>query len=262
MKRAGGVVLLGLLSVLALVVRGGPAPAANAEPVALHPPASTHGALPGFLTDDAGISAWVHISQTIRLDYVKLAFRVVEDQTEDYLIGSVAVPGYDITYDPHVYVHKDGWLVAYYLDTDPVSKILDWRGRVLSPTHLERVLEKVAEKDALTLPEINHYDFRYPDATHMLLIKKNLGTFYVDIPSSYEVYNRTWVLGANCYGPTTVTYKLDGVQIAKLTGSGWKCQRGTFQEEQLLPDFLHTFNVSVAYAENFSALALIYKRPE
>jgi len=215
-----------------------------------------------FLDDEAGITAYVNVSQTIRLDYVESAFRVVEIQTEDYLIGSVSVPGYDIEYDAHVYVHESGWLVAYYLPTDPVSKIFDWRDRRLSPTLLENVLIKVANEDGITLPEVSYYDFRYPNATHMLWVKKNSGTFQIDIPSSFEFYERSWVLGAYGYAGMNVSYVLDGDTLADFGGYGWQCKRGTLTEEQLRPDLMHTFEVSVDYADNFSALVLVYREPD
>ncbi|MCP4546550.1 MAG: hypothetical protein GY835_08815, partial [bacterium] len=118
-----------------------------------------------FLLDEAGITAYVHLSQTIRLEYVQDEFRIIEDQTEDYIIGSVPVPEYDIEYDVHVYVHQSGWMVAYYLPDDPASKIVDWRNRCISPTNLETVLTNLAASDGIILPEVSYYDFRYPDAT-------------------------------------------------------------------------------------------------
>ncbi|MFW0860251.1 MAG: hypothetical protein AAGB97_08910 [Dehalococcoidia bacterium] len=40
--------------------------------------------------------------------------------------------------DVHVYVHEDGWIVAYYLKRHPVAKIIDWNN--LAVTKLEQAL--------------------------------------------------------------------------------------------------------------------------
>lgn len=221
-----------------------------------HPSAS-------FLSDEAGIAAYVHISQTIRLDYVKSAFRIIEEQTEHYLIGSVSAPGYGIEYDAHVYVHESGWLVAYYPPTYPVSKIFDWKNRRLDPTILENILTEVADEDGVTLPGVKYYDFRYPNATHMLWVKKNDGTFQINVPSSFEFYERSWAVGACPSGQGYVTYKLDEtVLVDEILVSACDAFHGTLTEEQFRPDLIHTFQVQISHASGFSSLVLVYKEPD
>lgn len=39
----------------------------------------------------------------------------------------MAVPDYPESEDVHVYVHRDGWFLAYYLVADPAGKIVNWR---------------------------------------------------------------------------------------------------------------------------------------
>ncbi len=215
-----------------------------------------------FLVDEAGITAYAHLSQTIRLDYVDSEFRTLELQTDEYLIGSVPVPGYSIEYDAHVYVHRDGWMVAYYPPSKPVSWMLDWRNRRIMPTNLERVLQVLANKDGLTLPDVNYYDFRYPNATHMLWVRKNSGTMKINIPASFEIDERSWVMGANyTYGGASASFILDGVTLARFTYSinSWQCAHGVLTEEQLLPDLMHTIKVPTQNVSNFSALTLVYR---
>lgn len=267
MKRRGRIlaVVIGVacLALAWVALNRVPADQANASTVPLQSPGNARVALDGFLVADAGIAAWAHISQTIRLDYVKLAFRVVEDQTEDYLIGSVAVPGYDIAYDPHVYVHKDGWMVAYYSPSTRVSKILDWQHRTLGTTTLERVLDKVMAQDGITLEGVEYCHFQYPDATHLLYVRKdNNGSFQINIPTAFDVIERSWlVAGFYCSYVMHVYYRLDGATLAYLDGFGWQVKRGTLAETQLLPDLSHTFQVSVENADAFSVLVLLYADP-
>jgi len=82
-----------------------------------------------FLVEEAGITAHANLSQTIRLNYVQSAFRTIEVQSEDYLIGSVPVPDYPIEYDAHAYVHctrTAGWSPTTRLLTRPARS---WTGR-------------------------------------------------------------------------------------------------------------------------------------
>jgi len=138
-------VVLSLLIAL-LLVSAGPAPAAPVQDdgvLRLQPPSfvrSAHAqegvtsdtvapeATPlGFPEDEAGIAAYFKSANPINLNNVKSVFRVIEAQTAEYIIGSVPVTNYPDTEDVHVYVHKDGWFLAYYLAADPVGKIFNWR---------------------------------------------------------------------------------------------------------------------------------------
>ena len=75
-------------------------------------------------------------------------FRTIENETTDFIVGSVAVPRYPERENAHVYVNKDGWIAAYYLTDEPVAKIIDWKGydgTIMSTTKLELALQKVAD---------------------------------------------------------------------------------------------------------------------
>jgi hypothetical protein len=68
-----------------------------------------------FLDAEAGISAYTNVGEEIDLEKAKSAFRTVEYETDEYTIGSVPLPDYPEYEDVHAYVHKDGWVVTYYL---------------------------------------------------------------------------------------------------------------------------------------------------
>ena len=217
-----------------------------------------------FLYDEAGITVYANLSTTIRLDYVASAFRTIEDHTDDYLIGWVAVSGYTMGYDAHVYVQADGWVIAYYPPSVPVSRIMDWKYRRFTPTLLERALSQVVTKDGLTLPPISYYDFRYPNATHMLWIKKNSGTFHFNLPASFTFYERSWIVSADFNWTDHVYYRVDNVVVGDLAGYGDPIAKvGYLTEAQLLPDLEHSVNISWgSYAHTvFSTLVLVYQDP-
>ena len=79
-----------------------------------------------FLDQEAGMSAHVNTGLTINLNNARNAFRTVERENSDWLIGSVPVPGHPEAEDAHVFVHRSGWIVAYYERGSPVARVVHW----------------------------------------------------------------------------------------------------------------------------------------
>jgi len=225
--------------------------------------------LASIIEDEAGISAYFQASTSISLDDVRDVFRTIEVETTDYIIGSVAVINYPESEDVHVYVHVDGWILAYYLAADPVGKIFDWRdyhdgGQTDITTKLENTLVVVAGEAGVPFTDATYYDFRNPNATHLMLIAEwiynSSDSFEINTPGSFAYYERSWSLGSNGYG----SYELDGVTI-KSHSTGWNTSQGTLTAAQLLPDQFHTIYVreesgSFQYYI-YGGLALIYRVP-
>lgn len=87
------------------------------------------------------MSAYVNTGFTINLNIVRAAFRTVERQTDTWLIGSVQVPGFPESEDAHVFVHQEGWIVAYYERGSPVARTVQWSSHANPGTHkLHQVL--------------------------------------------------------------------------------------------------------------------------
>ncbi|MBM4458275.1 MAG: hypothetical protein FJ011_11005 [Chloroflexi bacterium] len=171
---AVSVVLLGSLVSLPRQETGrGPATIALKAPpfVGVASAQSGQQSIGSFLDNEAGISAYFNAGGPVDLDMAKAAFRTIEVQTADYIIGSVPVADYPESQDVHVYVHKNGWFLAYYLKADPVGKIYDWRRYTDAtiPTKLERALAAVAGLVGVPVSSSTYYDFRYPNATHLIL---------------------------------------------------------------------------------------------
>jgi hypothetical protein len=127
---------------------------------------STSGA--SFLEEEAGVCAYTKLDTPINLSIVKTAFRTIEYECDDYIIGSVAVSN-DESEDVHVYVSKDGWLVAYYLKEEPFPKILKTLMN-FDDNKLTDALKKICDTLWVTLPPVNYYDFRNPNANRVLII--------------------------------------------------------------------------------------------
>lgn len=222
----------------------------------------------GFPQDEAGISAYFKSASPVNLADVRGVYRVIEVQTADYIIGSVPVPDWWEAYDVHLYVHRDGWFLAYYLNADPVGKIIDWRryNGAGVPTKLEKILALAANNAGTAFPGATLYDFRYPNATHMMLIvedSSNGNTFQVNLPGTFAYYARSWSLVSwptyNC-GGTYAAWDLDGTRLVQ-HGGGYEASEGNIAAALLLPDTLHSFSLPTYCTAGNGALALIYRVP-
>jgi hypothetical protein len=225
-----------------------------------------------FPQDEAGISAYFKAPTAVDLNEARRAFRTIEVETATYLIGSVPVTDYPESEDVHVYVHRDGWFLAYYLKADPVGKIFDWRRYTDTtiPTKLEAALAGVAGQAGAAFTGGTYYDFRYPNASHLMLIGDLLNnelndTFEVNLPGSFAYYERSWSLaatsvGSGCYA----NYYLNEVQIHHFSML-WNTSQGFLTAAQLLPDTFHSIRISQTctgvQAKTFGGLALVYRVP-
>lgn len=209
-----------------------------------------------FPVDEAGIAAYFNANQPITLANVRDVFRTIEVETPDYIIGSVAVPGYPESEDVHVYIHRTGWLMAYYLAADPVAKIFDWRvynGSAIG-TKIEKILTIVASEAGVPFPGATFYDFRYPNANRLMLIGETYqdgNDFTVWLPGSFVFYERSWGLlnfGYDSY------WRLNGTTVGNACGN---CtNQGFLTSAQLLPGTTYTVQV-----DDHGGLALVYRVP-
>lgn len=213
-----------------------------------------------FPQDEAGISAYFHASNAINLSDVRSIYRVIEAETSDYLIGSVPPANYPERFDVHVYIHRSGWFLAYYLAADPAAKIFDWHAYTSGsiPTLLENVLAVAANAAGVSYPGATYYDFRFPNANRLLLAaedNRNGSQFQVNLPGSYAYYERSWSLRSTGHW---AHLNLDGVRIIDNPDYA----DGALTASQLLPDRYHAFDVWNDYNDlSYAGLALVYRVP-
>lgn len=94
--------------------------------VSLVKPALAQESSVSFLEDEAGISAYTLSDKKIDLKKARNAFKLVEKETDKYVIGSFSLSGYK-QYDREdirLFVHADGWVVVYYMKEDPTAKMI------------------------------------------------------------------------------------------------------------------------------------------
>ncbi|MFN8486509.1 MAG: hypothetical protein U0350_02890 [Caldilineaceae bacterium] len=270
--------LLVLIGATVLVWRFYPLTQASAGPTSLAlkaPPfvsvaKAADAAVASTISDEAGISAYFQTPGPITLSSVHSKFRTIERETTDYIIGSIPLKDYPESYDVHVYVHKDGWILAYYLKQDPASKIFDWRaydtnGATVVATNLENAISTIVNAANVVLTTATYYDFRYPNATHLMLIAETVkgnyvsDAFQVNIPDSFVVFERSWSHAGNNGGP----YSLDNVKIHERSGYEWDYAADFIQVPQFLPNQFHTISIGPNCCDGskstYGGLALVYK---
>lgn len=212
------------------------------------------------IADEAGIAAYFNAGSQISLASVRDRFRNIEAETNNYIIGSVDVQDYPESFDVHVYVHRDGWFMAYYLAADPASKMLDlvaYGGGTTISTIFEEVLTIFASEAGIAYPGATFWDFRYPNANRMMIIAENYpdgNSFTVKLPSNYVFFERGWA----AEGFWQVWY-LNNTAIVN-TAQQDPMAVGILTAAQMLPDATYSIYVGDRDGDT-GALVLVYRVP-
>jgi hypothetical protein len=213
-----------------------------------------------FLEKEAGICAYVKANKTLDINRAKSYFRTIEKEGPDFVVGSVPIPGYDTPEDAHMFIHKDGWIIAYYSKAEPVAKIIDWRsyqpGKVV--TKLYQALANVAGGLGVSLTNVKYYHYAYPEANKLMIIVDR-DSFKITIPGEIPIYEVNASMGIG-----DGTYRIVKIGVDKLTldvthtiklESGWVAGYGNYGK-------LSIDNVLISEDKrqyNFFALFIIYQ---
>jgi hypothetical protein len=220
-----------------------------------------------FLEEEAGISAYTNVGEAVDLEKAKTAFRMIENETDEYIIGSVPLPDYAEAEDVHAYVHKDGWVVAYYLEEEPVAKILDWEDystdEIITGTKLEDGVSVVCNAAGVPIRDLKYYDFRYANADKLMIVADALwgsgtDTFNVKLPSDFVFYERSFshYFNTGIYYYDSYLY-INEDEISHIEGSGTNYD--LLSPTQLSLDAFHTIKISSSQDNSFDAIVLVYR---
>lgn len=215
-----------------------------------------------FLSNEAGISAYIQTSAPIDLNLVRGEFRTIETETEDYIIGSVAVPDHPEEYDVHVYVHKDGWILAYYLNNEVTSKIVNVRAGAISTTKLETAISIIASAVGEAVTGLKFYDFRYPNATHVLIVAEDAANgrdFTITLPTEFGYFDRSFAVYNTNYDYDSLDFYIDNVKATR-GWTGFNMTYGVIPASQLLPGQSHYIMLS-NHNYPYGALVIVYRVP-
>jgi len=210
-----------------------------------------------FPVDDAGIAAYVQVSESIDLHTTmnNLLPHIpdVIEVNSTYFIVNVTNDDNQIT---HLYVGADGWVIPYYLGTENVSKVVRWNitssqdptpENVSSMTTLEEVIFKTCTAigvDYETIrSNIKFYDFEHPNANRMMIVVDMLSesgsnSFYMAIPSEVTVKESSYSHYNNFYWGSNI--RVNGTCISSY--SGW--ERALYCNYNLTVDQKNTIKLS------------------
>ena len=185
-----------------------------------------------FLDDEAGILIYTDMGQQLDLNQAKSGLKTIEKETSNYIVGSISLPNLPESDDVHIFVHKDGWIVVYYLKVEPLSKIIDWNsysGGQLTKTKLQLGLDEMSNTLFIIPSAVYYYHFQYPLANKSMLIievqnSEGTDSFNIKIPGDLLVFERSWCHRA---GSNSLTYT------------------GMLTLAQLNPDIFHTVEAYV-----------------
>lgn len=222
-----------------------------------------------FLQDEASISAYMQTNQSIEINTIVDAFRTIEQKTENYIIGSVSLAGYDETHDVHVYLDTQGWIIAYYLRSDPTAKIIDWaafdENEAFEGTKLEKAISVVCNYAGIPAKNIDYYHFAYPESNKLLIVADALwergdDTFELKLPSDFIFKERSYSHSLNDELCGSKMF-CDEEEISSLSQVG--TNYGILSPTQLALDEFHIIKVTLSSSFNrfgpaLSAIALIY----
>lgn len=266
--------LVVLVMLFALVVSSA-APAAStpvqgSNEFVLKPPpfvgvAQAQEGVDAFPQDEAGMSAYFRAPFAITIATVRPVFRTIEAETNEYIIGSVPVPPYPESQDVHVYIHRDGWFLAYYPAADPSGKIVDWwryndSGRNNLSTKLENALSVAAQPVGATPTGVSFYDFRYPNANRLIMIAdwtEDTDDFQVNLPVAFGYFERSWSFATSDWGKL----KLNGQQLID-ANIDWTTAQGILTDVQLPTNQYNWFEIlDPSPGRTFGGLVLVYRVP-
>jgi len=183
---------------------------------------------PTFLEQEAGMSIYMKANETIDLSRAKTVFKYIEKETSEYIVGSMSLPDLPETDDVHCFVHRDGWIVVYYLKDEPIGKIIDWSyysNGSLAKTKLQIGLENIAIALGLSVSDAKYYHFQYPYADKWTVVVEvwpggtGEDNFRIKIPSSLMIFEISWAHNEN-YGKLAIS-QLTPDEFHTVTARGW-----------------------------------------
>jgi hypothetical protein len=167
--------------------------------------------LPGLPIDNIGISAYANIGQLEAYD-LTTATKSFEstsiDKGTDYVSGNIRVINNDngVSADVFVYINLNGWIISSLEKSLPVSKIIMWQeetGYNALEEAIKLLMVNVPDIGFSTVEnDILYYDFEYPEANAIMVIKdwaeygstKTSGSYTMTVPADIQLYDIAFCL--------------------------------------------------------------------
>jgi len=279
-------IILGMVSALCILSVGNFNRGPSLDGIRLAQPALAQEEVKAFPKEAAGISGYVKLAQSIDLNKAAKVFERIEDVSKSHIIGTVPIESFVGIVRPHLYVDVAGWVVAYFLSSEPASLIMQWSGDTDNPVPtIKTTLEEAVKKLCATIEvgyagDIQYYNFKYPEADGIVLLLRILPTpgskvSYVKVPGNYTLYevsyyhygNNFYQEGINRWGYTS-ELKIDGNVVNRLSrswASGIDITTAEYSKKLFALDKLHEIEITYYPQEERDrgsagvAIVLIYK---
>ena len=181
-----------------------------------------------FPQDEAGISAYVNVGESIDLEDAVGSFYQLLDSSETHAIGTVRLDNLHSTDYIHVYADINGWIVAYLERGDHLGMLVQWLNLNSTKPEIkitfEEAIESVCNEAEINYTAIEgniaYYDFEYPNANEMSIFLNareynGYEVAHVHLPDTSIIYRAGYSLintGYGAYDSMSQLY-LDGLHL-------------------------------------------------
>lgn len=221
-----------------------------------------------------GIMAYIDTGRDIDLDYAKTLFKTINiDNTEEIEgIYSFYTDNYN-TEDVNLYINSEGFIMAFYTDRDPVSRIITWNGDKTIFSKLATAISNIGNslKININFNNLRYYHYKYPNANRMLTVTQSVGESVVsgtysygnlqfNIPSSATIYEVSYSFYLNDVNNMVANVAIDTSSVASMKKNGVTYG---FYNGYIPRDTDHLLGImSGMYAQSGVAMIIIYKDDE
>jgi hypothetical protein len=150
---------------------------------------------------------------------------------------------------------------------------VNYEEKRLTSTIIENVVRLLALDSGVDDFNIAYYDFRYPEATNLILVadhadvNKPNESFEINIPRQLTVYESFWSgaqFGINIDGYSTHQpgeCVLNDEKLASLDPGGerWGLWSGELTKTKFPPDTNHKLSVSAVNRSSYCGIAIVYR---
>jgi hypothetical protein len=234
-----------------------------------------------LVVEEAGVTAYAKLDQEIDLGALESRFKTIRQQTDLFISGIVTAPGYedlselDEIAEVQVFLHHDGWIIAYLTRWQPASALVDWVNydeQRLTSTLIENVVRTLALDVGVPGATIAYYDFRYPEATNLVLaadradVSTGGDSFEITIPRKLTVYETSWAHAKFSGSYYASSCSLDGEELSAVNPGAeiWGFTTGEFAQADFSPDTTHTLALSMNWYHSganriYCGIAVVYR---
>lgn len=216
-----------------------------------------------FPENEAGISAYFHPATNINLTLAKSSFATIDEETTNYIKGTVAVSKMTEDEYPYVWVSSEGWIVSYIPRDYKSEALIAPFGYGYSTTNLAEAIKKVSDAISISFDynQVGYYHFKFPDANGMVMALEDgsypADEFYVNLSKDITVSNLSWSYYSN---DEYAKASLDGKSFVTGRKEPRKAN-GFFSESELEKGIDHKFLIDRHYkiAEIKLGIVIVYK---